>query len=220
MTHRDPPRAAAWLLDCFVGQNEALIGDIAEEYRTGRTRLWFWRQTAMAALRSTSAEIRSHWILALRATIFGWVFLLCYQYCIVRPFGELYRDLLWNVDPYLATGGLSFSTLLFRNFLPKVLVPCLGFAIGSWIVARLHRPYQAAFTLMNAVLVFAVETVQFVVGVVRFSIYIENHQKGYGPHHFWFYVIVCFWGFELVLIVISTLAGGFWRRPSATADSV
>jgi hypothetical protein len=223
VTHRHPPRAAAWLLDCFVGRNQALIGDIAEEYRTGRTQLWFWRQTVMAALRSTFAEIQSHWILALRAAIFGGVFLFCFNYCIVRPFGQFYTDVMWNVDPILVSGGWSFRTLLFITFLPDVPVLCLGFAVGSWIVARLHRPYKAAFTLMNAAVVLVVGTVQIVVGVVRLYIYVGNYQKRHydpDPHHFWFYVIVCFWVFELSLFVASTLAGGLWNRPSAAVDSV
>jgi len=49
LTHRDPPRAAAWLLDRFVGENQALVGDLLEEYRTGRTGLWYCKQAVIAA---------------------------------------------------------------------------------------------------------------------------------------------------------------------------
>jgi hypothetical protein len=140
---------------------------------------------------------------------------------------------MWNLDFYFVTRGLSFGTLLFRifpykvsvpvflSFPPAVLVPCLGLAIGSWLVARLHRPYQAAVTLVNAALVLAAGMVTFVIKVVRTFRYIENHPRVlYGPHYFWFYVVVSFWAFELVLYVVSTLAAGLWNRPSPAADSV
>jgi hypothetical protein len=41
MTRHAPPIIATWVLSCFVGENEALIGDLIEEYRDGRSRLWY-----------------------------------------------------------------------------------------------------------------------------------------------------------------------------------
>lgn len=49
MTNSHPPRLAVALLDCFV-QDSALIGDLIEEFRQGRSGLWFWRQALCATL--------------------------------------------------------------------------------------------------------------------------------------------------------------------------
>jgi hypothetical protein len=47
MSHRQPPALALWLLDRlgFARGNAPLVGDLLEEFRSGRSALWFWRQT-------------------------------------------------------------------------------------------------------------------------------------------------------------------------------
>jgi hypothetical protein len=48
MNRRRPPRLAIWLLKSlgFIRRNPALIGDLLEEFRNGRSEAWYWRQTA------------------------------------------------------------------------------------------------------------------------------------------------------------------------------
>jgi hypothetical protein len=54
MTVRQPPALAAWLLKRFVSgyRSESLTGDLFEEYQTGRTRGWYWREVIAALLLS------------------------------------------------------------------------------------------------------------------------------------------------------------------------
>jgi hypothetical protein len=49
---RKPPRLANWLLDRFglARQNPPLAGDLLEEFRSGRSTAWFWRQTLVVIL--------------------------------------------------------------------------------------------------------------------------------------------------------------------------
>ena len=47
MTPRNPPRLATELLNAY-GANEPLAGDLEEEYRAGRSALWYWWQVAVA----------------------------------------------------------------------------------------------------------------------------------------------------------------------------
>jgi len=47
---RRPPALAIWLLLRFLRgrRREALIGDLGEEYRHGRSPTWYWRQALLA----------------------------------------------------------------------------------------------------------------------------------------------------------------------------
>ena len=47
MSNRTPPRLATLLL-ALVAADEALAGDLEEEYRAGRSRAWYWRQVIAA----------------------------------------------------------------------------------------------------------------------------------------------------------------------------
>jgi preprotein translocase subunit SecY len=44
MTEQQPPALATWLLKRAARGNEPLVGDLLEEYRRGRSALWYWRQ--------------------------------------------------------------------------------------------------------------------------------------------------------------------------------
>ncbi len=52
MTDREPPGMAVWLLKKGASpyQLEALMGDLLEMYRDGRSPSWYWRQVIAALL--------------------------------------------------------------------------------------------------------------------------------------------------------------------------
>ena len=68
-----PPAIATWLLTHFgcSRTNEAVIGDLAERHREGRSRFWYWRQVFIAIGKSLVTEIRLHKFLAVRALLIG-----------------------------------------------------------------------------------------------------------------------------------------------------
>ena len=59
----DPPRGAIWLLRHLgpASGNEALTGDLVENFRDGRSSGWFWKQVFIAAAVGVLTEIRGHW---------------------------------------------------------------------------------------------------------------------------------------------------------------
>jgi hypothetical protein len=67
MSAMNPPSLATWLLEHFVPvpRNEALAGDLLEEFRSGRPASWYWRQTlaALALAWSKSITLRAPAIL-------------------------------------------------------------------------------------------------------------------------------------------------------------
>jgi hypothetical protein len=50
MRRREPPATATWLLEHFSPgkRNEALAGDLLEEFQNGRTAGWYWSQVLVA----------------------------------------------------------------------------------------------------------------------------------------------------------------------------
>ena len=62
MTMREPPRLAAWLLQRLVAsaRSQPLLGDLFEEYQTGRTSAWYWRETIVALLLFAGREALGH----------------------------------------------------------------------------------------------------------------------------------------------------------------
>jgi hypothetical protein len=58
----DPPSAATWMLEHMTAgpSNEALAGDLLEDFRCGRSPGWYWRQVLGAIAISYSREILNH----------------------------------------------------------------------------------------------------------------------------------------------------------------
>jgi preprotein translocase subunit SecY len=44
MTEKQPPALATWLVKRAARGNEALVGDLLEEFHRGRSSVWYWRQ--------------------------------------------------------------------------------------------------------------------------------------------------------------------------------
>jgi len=55
-----PPKAARWLLEYFGWgrNNAALVGDLDERYRQGRSRSWYWRQVLVAVTSQRLNRVR------------------------------------------------------------------------------------------------------------------------------------------------------------------
>ncbi|MGH9573916.1 MAG: hypothetical protein ACRD40_10345, partial [Candidatus Acidiferrales bacterium] len=96
---------------------------------------------------------------------------LCYQYCLLHPFDILSHDLIWKLNPRLLYPEHSTGFTLAYFLVLAVLAPCTGYVIAARIVARLHRPHQAAFALFNAALVLLVSALELLTFVK------------YNPHH-------------------------------------
>jgi hypothetical protein len=146
MTASHPPRLATWLLKRFLSdaQHESLIGDLVEEYRGGRSSLWYWRQVLIAIVVSTYREISAHKSLAIRALA---VTFLVYHFLwlvVVRTaLDEIQRAVFWM---FAGPRGLPGWPPYYDDF-HRVLLTLAGVATG-WIVANLHREHRAAMVLL------------------------------------------------------------------------
>ena len=75
----NPPRLAIWWLQhaCPGKDNDALTGDLIEQFGEGQTRGWFWRQVLIAFALGVLSEIRRHWphfCYAIAGCVMTWLF--------------------------------------------------------------------------------------------------------------------------------------------------
>jgi hypothetical protein len=62
MTPKHPPRLARWILEHLTtDEQDALSGDLLEEFRCGRSRGWYWRQVATAVIVCMARTLHSNW---------------------------------------------------------------------------------------------------------------------------------------------------------------
>ncbi len=119
MKRTDPPALATALLELIPPRTSAgLIGDLIEEYRNGRSRTWYWRQTIVALMISAFREGREHKLQASSAIVLGY---LC---------GASLTYVTTSIAARLIGGYTAYLV-----FLPLGLVSA---AASGWIVSRSH----------------------------------------------------------------------------------
>lgn len=65
MRSTNPPRLAALLLQVFA-VDDAIAGDLDEEYQAGRSAAWYWRQTIAAVLAAPLRQFDPHELFAVQ----------------------------------------------------------------------------------------------------------------------------------------------------------
>jgi hypothetical protein len=127
MRSSKPPALATWLVEHMIpgGRNEALAGDLWEQFSQGRSVTWYWRQVLVAILVGFLREWRMlAWAAGVTA---AWAF----------PF---YYGHLWNTPSTQAVFGLGIRRPLplallsaTAHFTSLAILP-LSLAVGIYAV--------------------------------------------------------------------------------------
>ena len=135
-----PPRLATLLLNWLAPGNEALRGDLDEEFRNGRGSRWYWRQVASLLAREGTLRIRARAIHRVESYVTGFITLTLLGF---------YAVFVVNVTDWL----LRFEgvRILMRlpdafgpvNGLAPIVALALGAAVGR-LVAVGHLNHRAA----------------------------------------------------------------------------
>jgi hypothetical protein len=141
-----PPLLATWILKHIqVGTtDDALAGDLLEEFQNGRSVAWYWRQVFAAILVGFASQVRHHWALAVRAVVIGLAvnygaLLLGHEILV-----KLYRNRVLDLVHFP-----SLAAWMVESFFSG--------AVTGWFVASLHRRHRNVmlFTLAAALLIWA-----------------------------------------------------------------
>ena len=153
MIRSAPPAFATRLLALFIDpRNQALVGDLIEQYGEGRSRGWYWRQVVAAVAQSALSHAREHPISSLGGVLTG---------CLtLYAFGAVFSVLRTQ----LTVGSLiDFKLWWWQHNGPSLEWP-LGiawFTIGSiasgWIVARTQHARWAGTVVLFLATYFVIE---------------------------------------------------------------
>lgn len=132
---REEPTLAAWLLKHFVAKrrSESLLGDLFEEYQSGRTCCWYWRETLVALCISARSGAREVFSWCGARVILG----LIGQFLVVWAvlLSEQYREHCPNL-PVLSSG--STALMLFAGML-QIAITLVVWLNPLGRPARAHR---------------------------------------------------------------------------------
>lgn len=136
------PVVATWLLSVTASSawDDAVAGDLLEEYRERRSPTWYWRQVLTIIGIEVLKDLRNHWVLALRALAVGVGSIILLQRLHLASRLLHGTAAVIGVGPYLVIAA--------------ALEPFLICAPAGLAVALTHRKRQATMVLVYAAFVF------------------------------------------------------------------
>jgi hypothetical protein len=195
-----PPALATWLLENLGSdpRNDQIVGDLMEQYASGRTRAWYWRQATVAILGSFLEQINSHKLLALRALAVGW---------LARYF---LKEAAMALRPAISPWSARLPVLAFLVLWTVWLFNC---AFTGWIVGRFHRASRVAMVLL-----FSFSVVLWREQVVQWPLHIDApwvFYAGMNALRDSRYAPAFADGLlGTILVTLCILLGGFYAAPS------
>jgi hypothetical protein len=156
MRDQQPPRVATWLAQRLVSgpKRESLLGDLIEQYREGRSGIWYWRQVLAAILIGNVHDLAAHKMLALRALTIGWTLYYLFSFPVTWAGGMAES---WLSQQVIACAPGSFWCQFWLNQFSAELLIYLAGAVSGAIVARLHHKYWVAMLSLYAASVLLFE---------------------------------------------------------------
>ena len=163
-TIEQPPALASWILVHFTDADEGLIGDLFEEHRRRGSRLWYWRQVAIAIIVGFVRGVLNHKLETVQAVFTAFAALTVGGAFVQEPLLRLLSALVgtrmplppwaWNNIFMVTMAIIWFATALATGMLIARLHPArratMTFAILTFLTA-IHLPewYRLAMSSLE-----------------------------------------------------------------------
>jgi hypothetical protein len=198
MRDQEPPRVATWLAQRLVSgpRGESLLGDLIEQYRQGRSGIWYWRQVLAAIVVGAVHDLAAHKLLALRTLTIGWTLYYLLSFPVTWAGGIAEN---WLSQQVILCAPDSFWCQFWRNQFSVELLIYVAAAVSGGILARLHRKYWVAMLSL-----FAASVLLFECGMVGWLVYQSGLPVPVSP----FALIVA--NLTVVVRPLSIVGGGMW----------
>jgi hypothetical protein len=138
----NPPVLATWLLGLMDPNawNDAIAGDLFEEYQLRRSPKWYWRQVLTIFGMGVLKDLQNHWVLACRAlAVAVWSMITIQRLHLEGRFMEWAFPAI-GLGPHVIIGS--------------ALEPIVICAPTGLLVALTHRKSQATMVLVYAAALF------------------------------------------------------------------
>ncbi len=144
MNRTDPPRFATWMLEhlTLADRDGPLTGDLVEDFRTGRSHGWYWRQVIAAIVFGWIRSIFHHrfallfaalwsmlapaWLLIIfklemQKNLIGYVWRIPWPWSSICDFGLSVAECLLFI-----CAGMLIYLILHRKIISRVSLRCLA----------------------------------------------------------------------------------------------
>jgi hypothetical protein len=191
--------------------DEALVGDLVQEFEAGRSRGWFWRQVLAAVWHGAWRGLTMDPVRAIKSVTAAWAVLVLLFWLLGDAAANGLAGLLWGWERQRAYAG---QQAWWPFWICASFVSYSGFALSGWLIARLNRRNPAILLAHAASILLA---------LVGSSVMIEVLTARWGrvplPHALFYVFSVAlpyFWRAGLLLAPLATLLGGLaaGRMPS------
>ena len=204
---RKLPAVATALLSRIAPQDESLLGDLAEEYQAGRSRVWYWRQVLSAVATATLHGVGMHPLRAVSSVVIGWGSLLLLFVAFGDRTANGIAGLVWGWDRQAAyASGWWWPFQVTAAF-----VSYAGFALSAVVVVRVSGRHAPAMLLAYAASVMLV--------LLAFDVWMETAMARSSvpiPHAVFYAVSVALpyhWRSGVLLAPLVVLAAGLLAAP-------
>jgi hypothetical protein len=155
---REPPKLATALLKLLGPQDHALMGDLAENYASGKSGWWYWRQILMAVASEALQDARRN---PARIVVSATVAVLCAWFatrglsCILGFDQWLFET---GVNRWLYINGYGLP--LWSRDLPLLAIwKALSYGLSAYVIGRMVPrivvPFVSALIAVNGMIFVA-----------------------------------------------------------------
>jgi hypothetical protein len=195
----NPPKLAIALLKRLAPGRDDLAGDLVEQFRSGKSNVWLWRQVLGTILATTWLNWRTDRLGALKAVALGWAAMLAFFFVAGDVLAHSADQTVPRLLSYLGANRAGALWLESLRYVPPTVIGCV---LSGWIVGRPVLFYAASVFLA------------LLAGVTAIAWYAAPVAV---PHTLFYVIILAlpyWWWSGLLIVPLLIMIGGLWRVAS------
>jgi hypothetical protein len=194
---KQPPRLATVLLCRLAEPTETVLGDLVEQFQSGKSTLWYWRQVASVIMQKVVGDIRQSPVVVVLVMASGLILTVITpstitaiisfdRWLFVRGFGWFYLN-GYGLPASMATHPYWIFTAFYVLF--------------GWCVGWLAQRKQAAVVWLFAISIFISDS-------AFLSYHLASHSVDFADGYNLTQMVV----FAVVILPLAALFGGVSAR--------